>query len=316
MSKHLREEREGGLNPQMAGETAMNIYLDPGTGALSPDYKPGWVCIVGDTGISAPLVIHCALHRKYEAVGTTASLDTIDLGHTRAADLVRAALAATCATCREWRASVRTFQQTLRSLCSARTAAGIKADDRLLLPVRSYLALSQALNSPKPLPEALARLAGMTLPCDPPSIPLGVTAYLGPDGAVALRMSGDRAPNGARQVSHSSGWCLMRCATHGWEHIGSLMPPDGKTRLIVKELGHVLLAQGVQTCEEYAMTRRVMDAELGAATFPKRGRSVIPVPPLEALRSYRALAGALARATGDLGYVAARALEQMAAGGW
>ena len=62
------------------------------------------------------------------------------------------------------------------------------------------------------------------------------------------------------------------------------------------------------------MTRTVMDAELDAVPIPNRSGS--PVPPLEAFRAYRAIAAALSRVTSDIGYVVARALEQMAVGGW
>jgi hypothetical protein len=292
-------------------------YLDPDTGVLSTDPGPGRVCVVENTltGVRAPLVLRCTLHRQYEAVDTVVSADDIDLGYLRATGLVQAALAAACSTCQEWRAATRAFQRTVRALRASRTREGTRNDNRLALPVRSYLAIGQALNAPRPLPEALQALAGMTLPCDPPPALVGMTAYLHPDGAVVFRRRGEPAPSGTRPLPDGPGWCLMRCAAHGWEHVGTLYPPDGRTMVIARELGHALLAQGAQTCEEYAMTRQVMDTELGAVAITSR-LSALPIPPLEFFRVYRAVAAALSRATTDLGYVVARALEQMAAGAW
>jgi len=296
--------------------TSCSCYLDPETGALSGDPRPGSAYLIENTvpGVRAPLVLRCGLHRRYEAVDTIVSVFATDPGLTHAAGLVRSALTATCATCGEWRIAVHKFQETLGTLRSSRAADGLLQDDRLLLPTRSYLAIGQALNSPKPLPEALAALAGMTLPSDPPALPVGATAYIDRGtGAVAVRLPGQRPPAGD-PLPQGSGWCLMRCAKHGWEDMATLAPPDGKTLAIAKGLGRTLLGQGVQSCEEYVMARDVMDAEFDAVFVLNKPQAA--VPPLEAFRSYRTIAAALLRATSDIGYVVARALEQMAAGAW
>jgi hypothetical protein len=294
-----------------------SCYLDLETGVLSSEPRPGRTCAIENTlpGVRAPLVLRCAFHRQYEAVDTVVSADDIDLGYLRAAGLVQAALTAACSTCQEWRAATRAFQCTVRALRTSRTQEGTRDDNRLTLPVRSYLAIGQALNAPRPLLEALQALASMTLPCDPPPALVGMITYLRPDGALAFRRRGEPAPSGTRPLPEGPGWCLMRCAAHGWEHVGTLYPPDGKTMVIARELGHALLAQGAQTCEEYAMTRQVMDTELGAVAITNR-RSALPIPPLEFFRVYRAVAAALQRATTDLRYVVARALEHRAAGDW
>jgi len=292
-------------------------YLDPETGALSSDPRSGAAYVIEDTvpGVRAPLVLRCGLHRRYETVDTVVSIFATDPGLTHAAGLVRSALAATCTTCGEWRIAVHKFQAALGSLRSSRAADGLLQDDRLLLPIRSYLAIGQALNSPKPLPEALATLAGMTLPSDPPALPVGATAHIDRGtGAIAVRLPGQRPPAGSRLLQQGPGWCLMRCAKHGWENVAILAPPDGKTLAIAKGLGRTLLGQGAQTCEEYVMTRGVMDAELDVGFVSNKPQTA--VPPLEAFRSYRGIAATLSRTTRDIGYVVARALEEMAAGGW
>jgi hypothetical protein len=289
-------------------------YVDPATGALSAAARPGWEPVRDVVpGVRAPLVLHCALHGRHEAVDTVTSATAIDLGHARVTAIVRAVLAAACPTCRDHHAQMRAFQLILRRLTAARAAAALHDDDRLTLPIRSYLAIGQALNAPRPLPEALAALAEMAFPCDPPALPVGAAAHLDPAGQVTIVRTGQRPPDGARRIPSESHWCLMRCADHGWEHLGALAPPDGKTLAVARELGRALLAQATRTCDDYAVSRRVMEDELDAV----RPASIhAPAPPLDAFRAYRAVAAALSRATADIGYVAARALEQLGATGW
>ena len=143
----------------------LRCYLDPDTGTLSSDPRPGSPYLIEDTvpGVRAPLVLCCGLHRRYEAVDTVVSIFATDPGLTHVAGLVRSSLAATCTTCGEWRMAVHRFQAALGTLRISRAADGLRQDDRLLLPMRSHLAIGQVLNSPEPLPDALAALAGMAL---------------------------------------------------------------------------------------------------------------------------------------------------------
>ncbi|HEV2357546.1 MAG TPA: hypothetical protein VGZ23_08050 [bacterium] len=105
----------------------------------------------------------------------------------------------------------------------------------------------------------------------------------------------------------------MHCDRHGWEYVASLAEPDGRGRAALLDLGSVLIAQAVATCDQFTVTRDVLRRELAALPVrdaaPRPGVSTRPARPMAAMRFYQDVAAAFARATGDIGYVVARALE-------
>jgi hypothetical protein len=285
------------------------VYIDPDTGALGAAARAGAEAVPDlIAGVTGPIVLRCSLHGRYHQVGTVTTALSGRSGLPALEDFIRVTLAAVCGSCAEWK---QTWHQTSVAFDH------LRADTHrniLTRPVDTLLAVGRALNTPRPFPEALQALASGQLPADPPPLALGGAFAVDPAGTILSLPPGRRPPAGSAQLPCDKSWCLVCCTRHGWEHVASLAEPDGRGRAALLDLGSVLIAQAVDTCDEFTVTRDVLRRELEA--LPIRtitaGGSPRPARPMAAMRFYQDAAAAFARATGDIGYVVARALEALA----
>lgn len=283
------------------------VYIDPDTGALSASSLAGAEAVDGIiVGVTGPIALRCSLHGRYHQVGTVTTALSGRSGLDALEDFIRVTLAAVCTTCTEWK---QAWHQTSVAF------GHLRADTHhniLTRPVDTMLAVGRALNTPRPFPEALQALASFQLPADPPPLALGGAFAVDPAGAILSLAPGRRPPAGGAQLPRDKSWCLVCCTRHGWKHAGSLAEPDGRARAALLDLGSVLIAQAVDTCDEFAVTRKVLRRELEALPVPdRREPGDRPARPLAAMRFYQDAAAAFARATGDIGYIVARALETL-----
>ncbi|HEV2282237.1 MAG TPA: hypothetical protein VGX75_07580 [bacterium] len=284
------------------------VYIDPDTGTLSASPLAGTEDIQGIIpGVTGPIALRCSLHGRYHQVGTVTTALSGRSGLDALEDFIRVTLAAVCTTCPEWK---QVWHQTSVAFDHLRADTH---QNVLARPVETMLAVGRALNTLRPFPEALQALVGFQLPVDPPPLPLGGAFAVDPAGAILSLPPGQRPPAGGAQLPRDKSWCLVCCQRHGWEHIASLAEPDGRGRAALVDLGSVLIAQAVGTCDEYTVTREVLRRELEALPVRDRGEArARPARPLAAMRFYQDAAAAFTRATGDIGYVVARALEVLA----
>ena len=283
-----------------------SIYIDPDTGALSATPIAGAEIKDVIAGVTGPIVLRCSLHGRYHEAETVTTALSGRSGLPALEDFIRVTLAAACTTCTEWN---QAWHRT--SVAFDRLRADTH-QNILTRPVDTMLALGRALNAPRPFPEALQALATFQLPADPPPLVLGGAFAVDPAGTILSLPPGRRPPAGGAQLPRDKSWCLVCCQRHGWEHVASLAEPDGRGRAALLDLGSVLIAQAVETCDEFAVTRDVLRRELEA--LPVREHQVAwtrPARPLAAMRFYQDAAAAFASATGDIGYVVARALEAL-----
>ncbi len=281
-------------------------YIHPDTGALSPAPLPGADAVQGIVpGVTGPVVLKCAFHGRYHTV------ETISVGVARAGlatleDFVRVTLAAVSPTCTDWKRAWHAF-----SVAFTHLRAGTLGNN-LTRPLETLVAVGRALNTPRAFPDALHALASFQLPVDPPPLPIGGSFAVDPTGTIlSLPPTRSRSPR-CVGLPRDKSWCLVCCARHGWEHVSSLVEPDGCGRAALLDLGMVLIAQAVDTCDEFQVTREVLRRELWALPVrDHRDPGVAPARPLAAMRFYQDAAAAFSRATSDIGYVVARALEAL-----
>ena len=283
------------------------IYIDSSTGALGATPIAGTEPVHGIiTGVTGPIILRCSLHGRHHQVGTVTTALSGRSGLPALEDFIRVTLAAVCTTCAEWKQAWHRTSVAFDHL-RADTHRNV-----LTKPVDTLLAVGRALNAPRPFPEALQALASFDLPADPPPLALGGAFAVDPAGTILSLPPGRRPPAGGAQLPRDKSWCLVCCQRHGWEHVASLAEPDGHGRKALLDLGSVLIAQAVETCDEFTVTRDVLRRELEA--LPVRDRQEAgarPARPLAAMRLYQDAAAAFTRATGDIGYVVARALEAL-----
>jgi len=257
------------------------------------------------SGVTGPVVLKCAFHGRYHAVDTI-SAAVAQSGLATLEDFVRVTLAAVSPTCTTWKRAWRAF-----SVAFADLYAGT-LDHRLSRPVDTLMAVGRALNTPQPFPDALNALAAFQLPADPPPLPIGGAFVVDPEGTILSLPPTRRRPAGCVGLPRDKSWCLVRCAQHGWEHVSSLVEPDGAGRAALLDLGMVLIAQAVSTCDEFQVTRDVLRREIWALPVQDhREPGTAPARPMGAMRFYQDAAAAFSRATSDIGYVVARALEAL-----
>jgi len=286
--------------------TSTTCYVNPDTGALTTSGQPDWESVSGTVpGVTAPIIIRCALHGRYHEVGDV-TVPTSTSGLHALEDFIRATLAAVSGTCGDWRQAWHTFSTTFERL-RVDTHRNI-----LTRPVETYLAVGRALNAPKPFPEALQALAGFQLPAEPPPLSIGGSFVLAPTGEIILLPAARQRPTNTKPLPRDKSWCLVNCQHHGWEHVGALIEPGGRDRGALINLGAVLISQGVTTCDEFNVTHDVLRRELEALPIrATRAQTLIPSRPMGALRFYQDIAAAFSRATSDIGYVVARTLETL-----
>lgn len=284
-----------------------SLYIDADTGALSATPIAGAETIHDNiAGVTGPIVLRCSLHGRYHQVETVTAALSGRSGLPALEDFIRVTLAAVCTTCTEWKLA---WHRTSVAFDHLRTDTHRNV---LTKPVNTLLAVGRALNAPRPFPEALQAVAGLPLPADPPPLALGGAFAVDPAGTILSLPPGHRPPAGSVHLARNKSWCLVCCQHHGWEHVASLAEPDGRGRAALLDLGSVLIAQAVETCDEFIVTRDVLRRELEA--LPVRDRQETwtgPARPIAAMRFYQDAAAAFTRATGDIGYVVARALEAL-----
>lgn len=294
----------------MSSTSTSTIYLNPDTGTLSATWEAGTELIDPViTGVTGPIVLRCSLHGRYHQVGIVTTALSGQSGLATLEDFIRVTLAAVCTSCAEWKHAWHRTSVAFDHL-RADTHRNV-----LARPVDTMLAVGRALNTPRPFPEALQALASFLLPADPPPLSLGGAFAVDPAGAILSLPPGRQPPAGSAQLPRDKSWCLVCCDRHGWEHVGSVAEPDGRGRAALLDLGSVLIAQAVDTCDEFTVTHDVLQRELGALPIRdavlRPGASTRPARPMAAMRFYQDAAAAFARATGDIGYVVARALEAL-----
>ena len=294
----------------MSSTSNSTVYLNQDTGILSATREAGAELIDPIIpGVTGPIVLRCSLHGRYHQVGIVTTALSGRSGLPALEDFIRVTLAAVCTTCTEWKQAWHRTSVAFDHL-RADTHRNV-----LARPVDTMLAVGRALNTPRPFPEALQALASFPLPADPPPLALGGAFAVDPAGAILSLPPGRRPAAVGAQLPRDKSWCLVCCEHHGWEHVGSLAEPDGRSRAALLDLGSVLIAQAVDTCDQFTVTRDVLRRELGALPIGdavlRPGASTRPARPMAAMRFYQDAAVAFARATGDIGYVVARALEEL-----
>lgn len=281
------------------------VYVDPDTGVLSTTALAGAEEVAGIIpGVTGPIILRCSLHGRHHQVGTVTTALSGRSGLPALEDFIRVTLAAVCTTCAEWK---QAWHRTSGAFDHLRADTHRNV---LTKPVDTLLAVGRALNAPRPFPDALQALAGLQLPADPPPLAVGGAFAVDPAGTILSLPPGRRPPAGGAQLPSDKSWCVVCCQRHGWEHAASLAEPDGRSRAALLDLGSVLIAQAVETCDEFSVTRDVLRRELEVLPVcDRQGAWTRPAHPLAAMRFYLDAAAAFARATRDIGYVVARALE-------
>jgi len=282
------------------------LYVNPETGALSATPEGDATPIHGIVpGVTGAVIVRCAVHRCHHEVGTI-STASASAGLSTLEDFIRTTLAAVCPPCADWR---QAWHETSVAFHRLRTDAHANV---LTRPVDTMLAVGRALNRPRAFPDALEALASFPLPAEPPPLMLGGTFAVDPGGTILALAPGRRPAGKIAPLPRDKSWCLVCCQHHGWEHVSALAEPNGRARAALLDLGTVLIAQAVDTCDEFRVTLDVLHRELEALPVrDPRDALLRPARPMAAMRFYQDVAAAFSRATGDLGYVVARALEAL-----
>lgn len=271
------------------------LYLNRETGQVSTEPGPWSWPLEGYTlGATRPLVISCSLHGRFEVVDCVESAEVLDRpGHTLRgfASALLAAAARTCTDFRRW-------QSRLMAEYAAKVAAAPTVD----APLLSYLALAEAMHSRVPFEEGLRVLASAATPeIRVPRSTVGAQPYLLPQAGRVEWFPQHQRPREAVPLSGSS-WLFVRCRFHGqWDCVGGSQPlPTRISARVLTQYAKVLLGRAVSSCEDYAM-------RLSALQEQER----LALPETFGFAWYAEFARLILRATSDIGWVVAQALDKI-----
>lgn len=268
------------------------FYLNRETGALSTEPGPWvWPLEGYSLRITRPLVISCGIHNCYEPAGQVESAEVVDRSGTGLMAFARSILAASapdCTTYRRWKIGLlRTYREVLER------APALDA------PLISYLGLAEVLHARVSFERGLHNLAGANEPrfVMPPTT-RGRIPYLHPEDGTVQWHPYDRRPADAVPLENS-GWLFIRCRScHRWECVDTLPALSAIIANVLTQYTRVLIAQAVRSCEDYAMRADVLD-------LPEVAQGLLP------FAWFKTAAERIVRATEDVGWVVARALDRL-----
>jgi hypothetical protein len=281
------------------------LYLDSTTGELSDEPASGRVRLPGayTVGVTAPVVLSCQVHGRYEAHGMVATLGMRGRETAGPLAFARALLAAGSRTCRQYRQRARGFHQDL--------ARVVARGGRASAPAQSWASYIALINARTPFHDALRALARLPIPAAPRSVPTQPLALETRSGTIRP-LRGGQAQAGWQILPAGTAWLIAPCAEHGTE-LFDMLPylPPGSARTLLEDLATSLAAEGAGSCDEFA--RRLVALREQTAGFADPLRAS-PVDGTETLRFCVALAGAIVRTSDDLGWLVAHALVDLASG--
>lgn len=296
------------------------LYLDPRTGILDDAPTAGSLRISGafTVGVTAPVVIYCHLHGRYEAHDEVARLGMrgrAGFGPLMFAKALLAAASGDCATYKKWTAGL-----------SREVTAIISRPGRASTPTYSWECYARMISQRTPFHDALRALARMSLPVVAPSVGQAslVPIELNRATGAIERRPPERSGGNWQVLPKDSAWLVVPCKRCGFECMDTFaltgeavgaggaggarsrrapgMPWKGEIAPLSHDLAKVLAADGVRTCDEYEQRSRLLDKALQGDVDPNQ------MGPLKCARS---IATAVVGVAEDIGWVVAEALSNL-----
>ena len=274
------------------------LYLDPRTGVLSMDPRPGAQEVACTPGVTAPIVVHCRVHGVYEAVSTVAAPAVRGRDQASIMAFVSSLLAAAARSCTRYKAWMRGVKDEVTRVLTAVPSPAY--------PVEAWREIGAIVGRRVPFMDALRALASLEMPrCGTraaSSLPYAVVTLDPASGLVELQTSG-RVPPGHVRLSPNP--LVVRCDTHGWEQVGTL--PHISTLAshpVNLDLAPVICADGVGTCEEL---RHRIDILMQHMPDPQAHDPTLP-DAVRTMHYMKEMAASILRVTDDVGWLVAQVL--------